>query len=184
MPDVQEVFHMATRKVHPEPGFADRQQAHQRRRRRNRKLGAFAATAAILAVAVAVFIQARGAPTTTPADQSSSTTPDFSRLSISGNSATLSPDGTTFAFWRDPGDESIKNAAPFVLQVWLINADGSGQKKIWQERGCCVVLSPDLRWSNDGSSIVVMIGDHKHRIDVATGGSLPMPSSTGSSAGA
>jgi hypothetical protein len=184
MPDVQEVFHMATRKVHPEPGFADRQQAHQRRRRRNRKLGAFAATAAILAVAVAVFIQARGGPTTTPADQPSSTAPDVFSVATGGHSPTLSPDGTTIAFWRDPLDPHIKNGNPYVLQVWLINADGSGQRKIWQERGCCVVLSPDLRWSKDSSSVVLIIGDHKIRIDVATGGSLPMPSSTGSSAGA
>jgi hypothetical protein len=186
MPDVQEVFRMATQKVHPEPGFADRQQDHQRRRRRNQKIGAFAVTALILAVVVAVFFEARGGPTPTPADQPSSTAPDVSSVATGGQSATLSPDGTTIAFWRDPCQPNIDcsrprtwNGNPYVLQVWLIDADGSGLRKVWQLPGCCITISPDLRWSKDGSSIVVMIGDHKHRIDVATGGSLSKPSSTG-----
>ena len=170
---------MATRNVHPEPGFADRQQDHQRRRRRNRKAGAFAVTAAILTVAVAVFIQARGGPTTTPADQPSSTAPDVSGVATGGHS-TLSPDGTTIAFWVDPCKPNIDcsrprtwDGPPWVLQVWLKNVDGSGRRKVWQLPGCCITISPDLRWSEDGSSIVVIVGDHKHRIDVATGGSVP-----------
>ena len=177
---------MATQKVHPEPGFADRQQDHQRRRRRNRKVGAFAVTSAILAVGLAVFLQARGGPTATPADQPSSTAPDVLSVATGGFSAKLSPDGTRIVFWVDPYRRNIDpsrpqtwNGPPFVLQVWLINADGSGRRKVWQRRGCCIVLSPDLRWSKDGSSIVITLGDHKHRIDVATGGSLPTPSSTG-----
>jgi hypothetical protein len=70
MPDVQEVFRMATQKVRPEPGFVDRQQDHQRRRQRNRKLGAFAVAAAIGLAAVALFLGTRGGqPTSTPATQ-------------------------------------------------------------------------------------------------------------------
>jgi len=65
MPDVQEVFRMATQKVRPEPGFVDRQQDHQRRRMRNRKLGAFAVAAAIGLAAVALFLGTRGGHTTT-----------------------------------------------------------------------------------------------------------------------
>jgi hypothetical protein len=175
MPDVQEVFRMATRKVHPEPGFADRQQDHQRRRRRNQKMGAFAVSAAILAVAVALFLDARGGPTTTPADQPSSPAPDVSSVV----NPELSPDGTTIAFWVDPSRPHITDAAPWVLQVWIKNVDGSGRRKVWQRRGCCVVLTPELRWSKDGSSVVITLGDHTHRIDVATGGSPPMPASTG-----
>ena len=176
MPDVQEVFRMATQKVHPEPGFADRQQDHQRRRRRNQKVGALVVSAAIFAVAVALFLDARGGPTTTPADQRSSTAPDVSSVHPGGYP---SPDGTMIAYWSDPSRPHIKNDAPYALQVWLINADGSGRRKVWQLRGCCMVLSPDLRWSKDGSSIVITLGDHTHRVEVATGGSPPMPSSTG-----
>ena len=54
MPDVQEVFRMATQKVRPEHGFIDRQQDRQRRRARDRKLGALALVAA-LGIAAAVF---------------------------------------------------------------------------------------------------------------------------------
>ena len=98
----------------------------------------------------------------------------------------LSPDGTMFAYWRDPENQHRRDMGmnPYVLQVWLSNADGSGERKIWQEPGCCIAIFPELHWSKDGSSIVIILGDRKHRIDVAAGGSLPMPSSTGSSAGA
>jgi hypothetical protein len=63
MPDVQEVFRMATQKVRPEPGFVERQFNHQRKRQRNRKLGAIAVAAAICVAAVAVILSARGGPT-------------------------------------------------------------------------------------------------------------------------
>ena len=169
---------MATRKVHPEPGFADRQRDHQRRRRRNQKMGALAVSAAILAVAVALFLDARGGPTTRPADQPSSTAPDVSHVAT-GENKDLSPDGTRIVFWEDPSRPRIRNAAPYVLQVWISNVDGSDRRKVWQRPGCCMVLTPDLRWSQDGSSIVITLGDHAHRVEVAAGGSPPMPSPTG-----
>ena len=58
MPDVQEVFRMATQKVRPEPGFVDRQFKQQRRGSRNRRSGALALAAAIGVVAVVVVIRA------------------------------------------------------------------------------------------------------------------------------
>jgi hypothetical protein len=74
MLDVQEVFRMATQKVHPDPGFVDRQQDHQGRRQRNRKLGAFAVAAVIGVAAVALFLETRGGqPTSAPATQPSPT---------------------------------------------------------------------------------------------------------------
>lgn len=56
MPDVEEVFHMATQKVLPEPGALERQNRNQRRRSTRRKAGAFALVAAIVAVGVGVAI--------------------------------------------------------------------------------------------------------------------------------
>ena len=96
----------------------------------------------------------------------------------SGYSPKLSPDGTTIAFLRDPSyDPPNWNGPPFVLQVWLIDADGSGApRKLAQLPGCCIVISGDLHWSNDGSSIV-LIADGRRRFDVATGRQLPMRSS-------
>ena len=126
--------------------------------------------------AIRVFTQD---PTSTPGDQPPSAAPDFASLSVGGSSPTLSPDGTTIAFWRDPCQPNIDcsrprmwNGNPYVLQVWLIDADGSDLRKVWQHPGCCIVTFPDLRWSKDGSS-VVLIAEHKYRIDVTTGGSGP-----------
>ena len=58
MPEVQEVFRMATQKVRPEPGFVERQNRNQRKRVRNRRLGAYALVAAIGVVATVVVIRA------------------------------------------------------------------------------------------------------------------------------
>ena len=139
------------------------------------------AKAAVVAIVIAVLgigllLRAFSESSTQPATQTTnppaSNAPrasDFSRVyQHQGYSPTLSPDGTTIAFLRDPYDPHFRGAATYVLQVWLIDTDGSGLRKVWQERHCCTVLSPDLRWSKDGSSVsLVFSGDHKQRIDVA-----------------
>ena len=92
---------------------------------------------------------------------------------------TISPDGTTIAFLRDPRDPHAKPGGdPFVLQAWLIHPDRSDLRKLGQEHACCIGASPSLSWSADGFSIV-LTGVHEHRLDVTTGRSLPMPSPTG-----
>ena len=60
MPDVQEVFRMATQKVRPEPGFVDRQQQNQRRRNRNRRTGAYVLAAGLGIAVVIVVIRVAG----------------------------------------------------------------------------------------------------------------------------
>jgi hypothetical protein len=50
MPDVQEVFHMTTRKVRPEPGDLDG------RRRRHRAIGAYAVTLVVALAAIAIVL--------------------------------------------------------------------------------------------------------------------------------
>jgi hypothetical protein len=65
MPDVQEVFRMATQKIRPDEGFVDRQLSRQRRQTRNRRLGALALAAVIGIVAVVVVIRAVEDPTKT-----------------------------------------------------------------------------------------------------------------------
>ncbi len=60
MPEVQEVFRLATQKVRPEPGFIDRQYEHRRKQERRRKVGAFAVVATIGVVVVALIV--RSAP--------------------------------------------------------------------------------------------------------------------------
>jgi len=68
MPEVQEVFHMATQKVRPDPGFADRQHDHRRKQERRRKIGAFAVAGAIgVAAVVLILVNAPAENATSPA---------------------------------------------------------------------------------------------------------------------
>jgi hypothetical protein len=74
MPDVQEVFRMATQKVTPDPGALERQNRNQRRRSTQRKIGAFALVAAIVAIGIVAAIAALGSNgTRSPASQPSPT---------------------------------------------------------------------------------------------------------------
>ncbi len=57
MPEVQEVFRLATQKVLPDPGFVDRQHDHRRKQERKRKIGAFALVAAIGAVVTVLVVR-------------------------------------------------------------------------------------------------------------------------------
>jgi len=65
MPEVQEVFRMATQKVRPDPGAMERQHREQRRRTMRRKAGVYGLVAAI-AIGAAVV-----AANMIPADRSS-----------------------------------------------------------------------------------------------------------------
>jgi hypothetical protein len=56
MPDMQELFRMATQKVRPDPGFVGRQNDYRRKRERKRRVGAFAVVGTIAAVAIVVAI--------------------------------------------------------------------------------------------------------------------------------
>ena len=56
MPEMQEVFRMATQKVRPDPGFVDRQYENQRRQSRRRKAGALALVAVLVVAGVVIGI--------------------------------------------------------------------------------------------------------------------------------
>ena len=60
MPELQEVFRMATQKVDQDDGALERQVTKQRKAARNRQVGAFATVAVFIAIAVAVFALTRG----------------------------------------------------------------------------------------------------------------------------
>jgi hypothetical protein len=92
MPDVQEVFRMATQKVRPDPGALERQQIQQRRRITRRRAGAYAVAAALVA-AIAVIAVKAGITSTerVPLGQPSSPTP----IQTHGIVGTVTSDGTT-----------------------------------------------------------------------------------------
>ena len=56
MPEMQEVFRMATQKVRPDPGFVDRQHENQRRQSRRRRAGALVLVAVLVIAGVVVGI--------------------------------------------------------------------------------------------------------------------------------
>jgi len=175
MPDVREVFQMVKQQTQPDIDSWARQERRLRRAARNRKVGALAVVAALaLGAAILVVSNMGGQRANVPASTGSAgatprPTPDIHSLALGGYSPRLSPDGTMVAFLRDPEAPRIKHGAPFVLQVWVINVDGSGLRKVGQQPGCCISISGGLRWSKDGSSVVLIAGG-RHRIDVATDG--------------
>ena len=71
MPEVQEVFRLATQKVRPDPGFVDRQYDHRRKQQRRRKVGAFAVVAGIGAVIALLVV--RSAPDERPSQPAAPT---------------------------------------------------------------------------------------------------------------
>jgi hypothetical protein len=103
MPEVQEVFRLATQKVRPDPGFEDRQYDYRRKKERNRKIGAFAFVAGIGAVAAVLVLRsvperqsqpAAPPPTSVGPNSTGSTT-------VGRVTTTLTVEGVTFSF-RDP----------------------------------------------------------------------------------
>jgi hypothetical protein len=93
MPEVQEVFRMATQKVRPDPGFADRQYDHRRKQERSSKLAAFAMAAAIgVAAIVLVLVNRPGQEATTPGVEAPTVNPTEPGAEVVG---TVTFDGLT-----------------------------------------------------------------------------------------
>jgi dipeptidyl aminopeptidase/acylaminoacyl peptidase len=182
MPDVQEVFRMATQKVRPEPGFVDRQFDHQRRRSRNRRNGAIVVVAALVFAGAAIMIRTAsdgtervpgGRPTSDPQvvpevdyvldlDTGTMTPlPDVIVDSVDPEYAAMSPDRSAIAYVA-PGDDGN-------LQIFVANLDGTGGRQLTNDRGAYAPA-----WSPDGTTIAYEgYGDGSvHNlfvVDVATG---------------
>ncbi|MFZ1881611.1 MAG: hypothetical protein WAU41_15810 [Gaiellaceae bacterium] len=58
-----------------------------------------------------------------------------------------SPDGRTLVYFSTPGTR-----AHFVAEVWTINSDGSGKRRLYRS-ACCVGLWAAPIWSPDGRQI-------------------------------
>ena len=161
MPDVQEVFRMATQKIRPDPGFVDRQFDHQRRTARNRRMGAITLVAALVlgVIAFATVLRPGGDTKSVPGEDGGQTpaprTPPFGAQIIGmdgrvieripaasdGYGLRLSPDGTTIAFIT-PGTVSavgVDDTGPTTLIQGIANNQGDAQDAV--------------SWSPDGSEI-------------------------------
>ena len=189
MPDVQEVFRLATQKVRPDPGALDRQQTHRRRRTTRRRVGAYAVAAALIATIVFVAVRAglgsteqvqvggqpSGAPSVAPTDQQVAT--------VSSNGATCS---IVIGEERiEPGFVGIDvvntTPGPLMVDSWLL-ADGYTFEAF--ERA----VARDLRFAERGQDRGAWPGDDQVtylRSDVIPAHSsvpIAVPLSTGTNA--
>jgi hypothetical protein len=117
MPDVQEVFRLATQKVRPEPGALERQFRKQRQRAVGQKVAVYALVAAFVLAAIVIAVTRLPANHSKPAGHTPSISPIGTRTQLAevvaldgsvlqevpavpegAQELSLSPDGTTIAF--------------------------------------------------------------------------------------
>ena len=166
MPEVQEVFRMATQKVRPDPGFVDRQHDHHRRRDRNRKIGAFAVAAAIAATAAVAIVTSQPRETTAPAGTPSQTPIDLSALRAARNFSMaigafdantafgyLAPDADISGLLFGPPEGADGIDEELRLNVMMLEAQGFGQ-----------ILGPCEQTGSVGSEATVRCGFDFHAI--------------------
>lgn len=158
MPEVQEVFRMATQKVRPDPDALERQHRRQRSASRTRKVGAFAVAASIAAVGLITWATLRGGDPQIPAGSPSQTatggavthyfvdvdtgerTPGSTTVS-DPRLLRVSPDGTMFAY---------NTCCTSFDRVWVANIDGTNERAITPTNLNGYAPS----WSPDGSTLV------------------------------
>lgn len=115
MPDLQEVFRMATQKVKPDPGALDRQHRFQRRTTTRRKLAAFAVAAAIgVAAIVLLLVNRPGGNATTPAGEAPTVNPAEAGAEAVG---TVTFDGSTCSM-----EITADRIEPGVVHFDVVNA--------------------------------------------------------------
>jgi Tol biopolymer transport system component len=127
MPDVQEVFRLATQKVRPEPGARERQFRRQRKRAVGEKVSVYALVAAFVIAAIVIAVtrlpengskpgngtNPSGSPAGTSlehaviVDLDGTVQVDVSGLPAGAEQLSLSPDGTRIAFSRPTGISTI-----------------------------------------------------------------------------
>ena len=172
MPDVQEVFRMATQKIRPDNDALERQHQQQRRRTIRRRAQVYGLVAAMIAIVVVVAVVV-AKPTTSepvtsvtpsgPPSLSINTTPPMgtqvvdlngqaiAQIGISGSSYApdLSADGSKIVF------STYTEASPYAAQVATMDADGSDLRVLTN--------GPDdadyARWSPDGTRIAYVTLD-------------------------
>jgi len=158
MPEIQEVFRMATQKVRPDPEALDRQHRGQRRRVAQKRAAVYALVALLIVAGVAIGISALGGDDVQPAGSGSNPPhpqeeQTLSIVDVGSGTATAftAPAGASaFDFTSDGSmvayvdlDENGDD------QVFVADADGSNARQLTHGDGGA--YGP--RWSPDGSMI-------------------------------
>lgn len=174
MPDVQEVFRMATQKVRPDPGALDRQSRTQQRRSTRQRMGGYALLGMLVIAAAVIGVIATRQRDVEPAGQreqdapalpagsqpflldletreddvriyAGATTPLPASLA-GGYSYVVSPDGTMVAFGTNAG-----GGCGIGDVVKIANIDGTAVRTIEPAEG---FINCAPRWSPDGTRLV------------------------------
>jgi hypothetical protein len=183
MPDVQEVFRLATSKVQPDPDALERQVRRQRSAARKSRVRAYVAVAAVLVIlGVAVFAISRAVKKNdvTPDDQGSSTqsltflqalppgatpqtpaivdrhgkqTAKIDGVPLDAYAPSLTPDGTRMAFVAAPNELGYN-------QIGVMLTDGTGAHVVTTPQ----IMVDKVAISPDGTRIA---------FEGETGGKLP-----------
>jgi dipeptidyl aminopeptidase/acylaminoacyl peptidase len=162
MPDVQEVFRMATQKVRRDPGAMERHIARQQKAARNRRIGAFATVAVLVAAVVAVFTLTRPQTQTTPVGPVSPSITTSVRLGTAGSMldigtsqvtrlpASIASAGTFYAVSPDHTQVAFNACCAAPGPVRIADIDGTHVHQVtakgWDAYGA--------QWSPDGSTLV------------------------------
>ena len=163
MPEIQEVFRLATQKVRPDPEALERQHRGQRRRVAQKRAAVYVLVAVLVVAGVAIGISTLGSDDVKPASSGSNPTvapqPEAEqRLSIVdvGSGAATSftaPAGTSgFDFTLDGSMVTyIGLDGNGNEQVFVMGADGSNARQL--THGDAGVAANRPIWSPDGSKI-------------------------------
>jgi dipeptidyl aminopeptidase/acylaminoacyl peptidase len=177
MPDVQEVFRMATQKVRPDPGALERQNRNQRRHSIKQRAGAYALVAVLVIAAVLIGVLALQQRDTRPASQPEREAPTAAELATKpyfleldtgeatllpeslegGYSYAASPDGTRLAYNSNEGGGCVEGG------ITVANIDGSDVRTIESPEGLTMC---GARWSFDGTKLVYQERDAANESDV------------------
>jgi Tol biopolymer transport system component len=177
MPEVEEVFRMATQKVRPDPGAIERQNRAQRRRNNRRKAAVYLLVACLTIAGVLIAVDAlqheqNGAanqPTEVPAapllftlDLRSGKTTPFALPGPDAQGFDLSRDGRKIAY--------AAHDTEGAFQIFVMDADGSHRTQLTHNG----TGAEGPTWSPDGTRIAYMgstpdLSSEIFVVDVATG---------------
>lgn len=172
MPEVEEVFRMATQKVRPDPGAIERQNRAQRRRNNRRKAGVYVLVACLtLAVVVFALEVLKDQNTTTPpAVTPSATGQTLSIVNVGSGETTLftTPEG---ASWFDVTLDGsmityIDADADGNDQIFVMDADGANQRQLTHGTLRVEAEATPPQWSPDGSTIAYWVNLPKGGVEL------------------
>ena len=159
MPEIQEVFRMATQKVRPDPEALERQHRGQRQRVAQRRAAVYILVALLLVAGVAIGISTLTSDDVQPAGSGSNPPPPQAAeqtLSIvdvgtgTATAFTAPADASGFDFTIDGSMVAYSDQDDNGnTQVFVADADGSNARQLTRGEGGA--YGP--RWSPDGSTI-------------------------------